>query len=316
MEEAGAGSGLQFPAGALGDLLAVVDDGDARGELIGLFEILRGQQDGDAGIGKAADHAPDILAGVRIEPSGWLVEEEHTRSDDQRGGDIEPPSHAARIVLHLLRRRFGQTESREQVVGTGLRGATAKAPESGEQDKVLPARQIFVERSELSGHGYCRANLMRGLHEIMPHDGGGAGVGAREGREHPHQRGLAGAIWTEDGENHAARHIQIYSVDRAHIAKRLDEAPSRNGQWRNLGGKGQVPCGGSIVHGDQSGSRKSWDSTRLACASRRIYQLCNRRASSGDVSPDNSRHLQFGREGRTAPPCQRAERRGSRLQFV
>ena len=48
MQEAGAGRRLQLAAGALGDLLAVVDDGDARGKLVGLLEILRGEQDGDA----------------------------------------------------------------------------------------------------------------------------------------------------------------------------------------------------------------------------------------------------------------------------
>jgi hypothetical protein len=69
----------------------MVDDGDARGELVGLLEVLRGQQDGDAGLGQAADHAPDALAGIGIEAGGRLVEEQDARRDDQRGGDVEPP---------------------------------------------------------------------------------------------------------------------------------------------------------------------------------------------------------------------------------
>ena len=48
VQEARAGRRLQLAAGALGDLLAVVDDGDARRELVGLVQILRRQQDRDA----------------------------------------------------------------------------------------------------------------------------------------------------------------------------------------------------------------------------------------------------------------------------
>src|SRR5689334_15033735 len=76
MQEAGARRRLQLAAGALRDLLAVVDDGDARGKLVGLLKILRGEQDGDAGIGEAADHPPDILARLRVEAGCRLVEEQ------------------------------------------------------------------------------------------------------------------------------------------------------------------------------------------------------------------------------------------------
>ena len=39
---------LQLVGGALGDLDAAVDDRDPVGELVGLVEVLRGQQDGAA----------------------------------------------------------------------------------------------------------------------------------------------------------------------------------------------------------------------------------------------------------------------------
>ena len=203
MQDAGARGGLQFPAGALGDLPAMVDDGDPGGELVGLLEILRGEQDRHAGLGEPADHPPDLLARRRVEPSGRLVEEEHVRGDDQRGGDVEPPPHAARIVLHLPGRRIAQAEGGEQLVGAGSRRPPAKAPEPGEQDEVLAARQILVERSELPGHGDGAADVVGSLLDVVAHDGGRSGVGPGERGKHSHQRGLARAVRAENRKDHA-----------------------------------------------------------------------------------------------------------------
>ena len=53
--------------------------------------------------------------------------------------------------------------------------------------------------------------------------------GRSQRRQHAHQRGLAGAVGPENGEDHAARHVEIDAVDGAQVAEALDEAACVNG---------------------------------------------------------------------------------------
>ena len=67
------------PGGAVGDHAAVVDDRDRVGELVGLVEVLRGEQHvvPSATSSRITSHMP--LPAGRVEPGGRLVEEQHRR---------------------------------------------------------------------------------------------------------------------------------------------------------------------------------------------------------------------------------------------
>jgi hypothetical protein len=59
----------------------------------------------------------------------------------------------------------------------------------------------------------------------------------RERGQHAHERGLAGAVGTENGEDHAARHVEVYAIDGAQCAEALGEAARVDGEWcRPVGG--------------------------------------------------------------------------------
>ena len=113
-----------------------------------------------------------------------------------------------------LRRGVAQVEGGQKVVGTRLRGPAAKAPETGEQQKVLAPGQILVERRELARHGDRAAHRMRLGDEIVAHDAGGAFVRRRQRCQHAHQRGLAGAVRPEDREDRPARHLEVDAGQR------------------------------------------------------------------------------------------------------
>ena len=51
---------LEFLGGALGDHPAAVDHRDPVGELVGLLQVLRGEQDGDAAGDQLPDHVPEV----------------------------------------------------------------------------------------------------------------------------------------------------------------------------------------------------------------------------------------------------------------
>lgn len=95
---------LEVPAGAFGDHRAVVDHADAVGELIGLIEVLGGQQHRPARCGKVADGLPHLVAAARIQAGGGLVEEQQIRRQDDARRDVEAAAHTAGVLLrHLLR---------------------------------------------------------------------------------------------------------------------------------------------------------------------------------------------------------------------
>ena len=106
-----------------------------------------------------ADHAPHALARHRIEPRRRLVEEQHARRHDERGRDVQPAAHAARIILDLFGRRLRQIEGGQQLVGALARAAPAKTPQPRQQHQVLAAREVFVERGELPRHRDLGAHL-------------------------------------------------------------------------------------------------------------------------------------------------------------
>ena len=97
---------LQLVRRALGDDVAVVDDPDPVREDVGLLEVLRRQEDGDAVVARepptssqSACPALDVEAGRR------LVEEEDPRRVDEREREVEAALHAARVASAPCGRR-------------------------------------------------------------------------------------------------------------------------------------------------------------------------------------------------------------------
>ena len=111
VQRAGADRRLQLARRALGDHLAVVDHRDPVGELVGLVEVLGGEQDRRALGGERADDVPHLVAAARVEAGGRLVEEEQLGRDDDAGGDVEPAAHAAGVVLDLPAGRVGRART-------------------------------------------------------------------------------------------------------------------------------------------------------------------------------------------------------------
>jgi len=106
----------QLGEGAVGDDPALVEDRDPVRELLGLVEVLRGEQHRGAVAGEFLDGLPDLDPRLWIESRRRLVEEEHGRVADQAHRDVEATAHAAGVGHRLPTARVGQGELREQVV--------------------------------------------------------------------------------------------------------------------------------------------------------------------------------------------------------
>ena len=116
------------------------DDPDAVGELIGLLEVLGGQEDRRALVVELLDLLPDRLAADRVEAGGRLVEEEDARARGRaprrgRGAASSRPSRC---------RRGGRRP------GSARPGAAARPP------RPLPSRAIEAVQGGLEADQLAR----------------------------------------------------------------------------------------------------------------------------------------------------------------
>src|ERR1700680_1146562 len=65
--------------------------------MIGLVEVLGGEQDVGAVDDQRPDDIPELEAAARIKSGGRLVEQEQLGPADQAGAEVEAPAHAAGI---------------------------------------------------------------------------------------------------------------------------------------------------------------------------------------------------------------------------
>ena len=68
---------LQLVGGAVRNRAPVVEHDDVVGQLVGLVEVLGGEQDGGAVADEAAQHVPQLVPAPRVEAGRGLVEEQH-----------------------------------------------------------------------------------------------------------------------------------------------------------------------------------------------------------------------------------------------
>src|SRR5690606_41919075 len=106
---------LQDGGRAVRDALPPVDDDDVVGELVGLLQVLRGEQHGDAVVGQAAHDVPQAVAAARVEAGGRLVQEEDLRTPDQARREVETAAHPARVGLGGAFGGGGELEPVEQL---------------------------------------------------------------------------------------------------------------------------------------------------------------------------------------------------------
>ena len=88
---------LELVGGALGDQPPVVEHRDPVGELVGLVQVLGGEEDRDPVGDEVADDLPHGAAAARVEAGGRLVEEDDARVADQGHREVEPAPHAAGV---------------------------------------------------------------------------------------------------------------------------------------------------------------------------------------------------------------------------
>jgi hypothetical protein len=201
--------GLERIRGAAGDDPAVIDDRDRVGQGVGLLEVLGREQDRGAGPHPGADRVPQRQPAARVEAGGRLVEEEHPRSADQRARQVEAAPHAARVRLDDAIGGVDQLEGGEQLVGPAARLGRGQPVQAPEQDQVLAAGQVLVDRGVLPRQADHRTHVLGLGHDVEAGHRGASGIRTQERGQDPHRRGLAGAVGAEQAEHAALGDLEI-----------------------------------------------------------------------------------------------------------
>ena len=109
--------------------------------------------------------------------------------------------------------------------------AALQPEQPAEQDQVLAAGQVLVDRRELAGEADQAADLVGLVDDVVPEHARRARVGADQRGEHADRGRLPGAVRAEHAVHRAGAHRQVHAVDGASLAEGLHEAVGFNGQW-------------------------------------------------------------------------------------
>ena len=218
--------GLQRRRRALGDDLAAGDDPDPVGELVGLLEVLGGEEDGRALAVERRDLLPDRLAADRVEAGGRLVEEQHLRLVDERRGEVEAPAHAARVGADAA--VGGLRSSPTRSISASPRRSASRADQAVQrrlQADQLAAGHQRVERRLLQRDADRAADVGGVGDDVVAGDPGAAAGRAQQRGQHPHGGRLAGAVGAEEGVDLAVGDLEVDAVDGPDPARELAFEP-------------------------------------------------------------------------------------------
>ncbi len=212
---------LQLGRGALRHDPALVEHCDPIGELVRLVEILGGEQDGHPGRGELADDLPHGEAAAWVQAGGGLVQEDDPGLTDEGHGEIESPSHPARVGRQQLVGGVGEVELLQQFSDPPSSSLAAEVAKIGHQAQILGPGEQVVHGRELSGDPDVRPHPVRVGGHVVTGDLHDARIGRNQGRKNADHCGLAGPVRAQQREDRALVRGQVHLVEYEMAAERL-----------------------------------------------------------------------------------------------
>jgi hypothetical protein len=139
-----------------------------------------------------------------------------------------------------------ELEGTEELVRPRLGASPREAVKSRQQDEVLTAGQVLVDRGELPGQADPSADAMGLADDVVAEHDGATGIGTEQRREEPHHRRLAGAVGPEQAVDAATTDAEIDAPERLSRAEGLDDARRLDGEGMLLRHKSPPRASGRI----------------------------------------------------------------------
>jgi hypothetical protein len=207
-----------------GDRFPVRHDHHRVGQALRLLDVVGRHQDRRALAAEGVDQRPELLADLRVEPDGRLVQEDEPGPVDERPRDQEPPPHPAGELVDPCAAPVDELRQLERVLDRVLPLRASDSVEMREDEQVLLDRERDVEVVELRRDAELRARLLRLFRQRESEQLELTLVGDRLRGQEPHRRRLAGAVGPEQADARAFGHVEIEAVDGRDLAVALDDA--------------------------------------------------------------------------------------------
>ena len=150
LDDAAAQHGDQVLDRVQGDDLALVDDGDPVAEQLDLFHVVAGVDDAHAALAVQLEHAfEDVVAALRIDAYGGLIQEEQLRLVHQSSGDVHAALHPAGEFLDRVVLAVGQRNDLQHIIDPLFELLAAQAVQAAEEIQVGAGAEGGVERQVL-----------------------------------------------------------------------------------------------------------------------------------------------------------------------
>jgi hypothetical protein len=222
---------LQVARRVAGDEAPTDDEGEMLAELVGLFEQVRGQQDGRPLLAQLLDDATYIAGGDRVEPPGRLVEEQHRRFVQQGTGDHQTLLHAIRERPYGVFSSLTQAHEVEHLVNAALRQVIEPAVEAQIVTRGKPLVQVLL----LEHDPDTLLQLSAILHDVATGHSGVAPARIDLAREHPKRGRLARAVRPQQAEDFTMLHAETDACDSHEVFERAPKVIRFYHQIRHTG---------------------------------------------------------------------------------
>ena len=212
-EEAAGNGSLQLLRGSQSDDAAMINDGEALTQRVGLFHVVSGQQNRFAALVVFADDFPQEQTGLRVQASTRLVQEKDLRIVHHGASDGETLHHAAGESANHLVGAIGELEAVEKsfrTLGAFVRGNAEIGAMEG-QNLAGSKRKIQIGALGDNANQALDGDLL--LPHVVFADEGLATGGADARSKNANGGGLAGAVGPQQAEDFSRQYFKRDSIE-------------------------------------------------------------------------------------------------------
>src|ERR1700694_5088903 len=212
-EEAAGNGSLQLLRGSQSDDAAMINDGEALTQRVGLFHVVNGQQNRFAALVVFADDFPQEQTGLRVQASTRLVQEKDLWIVHHGAGDGEALHHAAGESTNHLIGAISELEALEKgfrTLGAFVRGKAEIGAVEG-QNLTRGKREIKIRTLGNNANQALDGNLFP-PDVVFANKGLSAGwADARS--ENANGGGLASAVGPQQAEDFSRQYFKRDSIE-------------------------------------------------------------------------------------------------------
>src|SRR5213082_3386807 len=195
---------------------SAVDDGDVAAQALGFLQIVRGENDGGAAIVDLAQELPHRAADLDVDPGGGLIENQQPRLVHQRACDHQAALHAAGQAARHAPAPLPQLQLLEVLLGALARYRARDAVEARLVDHDGVRGLEHVEVQFLRHDADAGLGRLQLVVDVVAEDARLAGGLVDERGDDPDERGLAGAVGSEQREEVAPLDLEVDALERLH----------------------------------------------------------------------------------------------------